>query len=325
MIERVSRKYNGSPLPILLDSAMLRLPAFSKERILLKPVQQFESFYARRRSDDPGAIFSAVLPFVMARRKSSGGYGATPRLPATIEDTYHALHVLDLARKYGASTGDDTDPARDENLHVYLTGVRRRLPVGSRSCFQLFWCLRAAGLELDPDDAEATFIAGMKAADNLDDWYYGARIFAEVLNRPWRQIAGEGRLNEILDGGWRTVSEAWMHIQLSLSFRQSLPWPRHELVSWFQSSQNNDGGFGFFPGTTSFAENCHAALRALAFFESEPLDPAGAFSFLAGCQTANGGFGRNFKTAAFLDITWHALAALALLPMGATVLPALRE
>ena len=44
-------------------------------------------------------IFNAVMPFVLARKKESGGFGATPRLPATIEDTYHALQILQLARQ----------------------------------------------------------------------------------------------------------------------------------------------------------------------------------------------------------------------------------
>jgi len=30
---------------------------------------------------------AALMAFVLKRRKATGGYGATPRLPATIQDT----------------------------------------------------------------------------------------------------------------------------------------------------------------------------------------------------------------------------------------------
>jgi len=44
-----------------------------------------------------GEIFLEILSFVGARRKEEGGYGATPLLPATVEDTYHALKKRSVA------------------------------------------------------------------------------------------------------------------------------------------------------------------------------------------------------------------------------------
>ncbi|WP_353683756.1 hypothetical protein V4D30_07700 [Thermodesulfovibrio sp. 3907-1M] len=32
--------------------------------------------------------------FVIQRRKPEGGFAATPLLPATVEDTYHALMII---------------------------------------------------------------------------------------------------------------------------------------------------------------------------------------------------------------------------------------
>jgi len=86
-----------------------------------------------------------------------------------------------------------------------------------------------------------------------------------------------------------------------------------ELAGWLQRSQNGDGGFGFFPGTTSFIENCHAALAALSLLGARPLDPANARAFLLSCQTGGGGFGRSPKAAPFLDASWHGVASLRLL------------
>jgi prenyltransferase beta subunit len=266
-----------------------------------------------RPGEDLGSIFAAALPFVMARRKATGGFGATPRLPATIEDTYHALKILELAREHGVAAGEETDPTRDSNLRSNLAGCRRSLPAGSRTRFQLLWCCRTAGLALNDGSLEEMVIDLMAASVFLEDWYYGIRILDEVLGRPRRPTVEKERLAAILDRGWRTVGEAWMHIRLSSSFRKALPLPEFELITWLQACQNGDGGFGFFPRTTSFVENCHAALRALAFLDAEPRDTAGAFFFLASCQTVGGGFGRSSRAAPFLDTTWHALAAISFL------------
>lgn len=73
------------------------------------------------------------------------------------------------------------------------------------------------------------------------------------------------------------------------------------------------GRFGFFPGTTSFIENCHHALAALTMLGGAPDQPEKARQFVLSCQTAGGGFGRSLRAAPFLDSTWHALPSLRLL------------
>jgi len=255
---------------------------------------------------------TAAIPFVMARRKTTGGFGATPRLPATIEDTYNALHILDLARKYDAAFEKEDDSLAGKNLRTYLGARSKSIPAGVRTTFQLLWCCREAGLEIDQDSIVTAVIAGLEASDSLEDWYYGARIMTEIQAEKQLLPAGARNLAAVLDRPWRCVDEAWMHMYLSRKFRGTFPWPVPELIGWFRACQNGDGGFGFFPGTTSFVENCYACLRALALLDAEPLHPQQAFSFLAGCQTLSGGFGRSSRAAPFLDSTWYTLAALAI-------------
>jgi hypothetical protein len=256
-------------------------------------------------------IITAAIPFVAARKKETGGFGATPRLPATIQDTYHALHILQLARQYEAVDDGECNPAADEKLRSYLAACRRISGIGTRTVFQLLWCCRAAGLALDRETVAATVMEKMQAADSLADLYFGVRILDEVLGEKSRLLAEAPNFTAVLAHKWRAVDEAWMRIYLSQQIRDTLPWPAAELIAWFRASQNGDGGFGFFPGTTSFVENCHACLRALAFLGVKPLEPDLAFRFLCGCQTTSGGFGRSSRSASFLDSTWHALAALA--------------
>ncbi|MFZ5799413.1 MAG: prenyltransferase/squalene oxidase repeat-containing protein [Thermodesulfobacteriota bacterium] len=259
------------------------------------------------------AILASVIPFVEARRKSSGGFGATPKLPATIEDTYYALNILGLARQYGAVEGNLFTPDSDENLRSYLDGCRRSLSPGARTTFHLFWCCRTVGIPFDPDAVETAALDNIRPAVALEDWYYGARTLAEVLERKPSKLAGEGNLAVVLGHDWRSVNEAWMHIYLCRECRDTLPRPKQELIAWFRACQNGDGGFGFFPGTTSFVENCHHCLRALSALGAEPTDTKTAHGFLTSAQTARGGFGRCYRAAPFLYATWHAVAGLALL------------
>lgn len=280
-------------------------------------MKKTENQQARINNQELSLIFTAATPFVMARRKTHGGFGATPGLPATIEDTYLALNILNLARQYGAAGEAEFDSRADTRLHSYLDASRRLLAAGARTAFQLLWCRRAAGLELDRNAAKAAVSARMQATASLEDCYYSARILAETLDetldeKSWPP-AGARNLAVVLSQGWRSVDEAWMHLYLSWKCRAALPQPAPELIAWFRACQNGDGGFGFFPGTTSFTENCYVCLRALAFLDAAPLQPNLACRFLTGCQTISGGFGRSSRAAPFLDATWPALAGIALI------------
>jgi hypothetical protein len=262
-------------------------------------------------------IISAAIPYVMARRKETGGFGATPRLPATIQDTYHALNILKLARHYGAPVEDGYDSTGDKNLHNYLAACRLRLQVDARTRFQLLRSSQIAGQFIDRGAVGKKIAAFMQTTAILEECYYHLRVLQEVLDSDASDFTGVAIPDmikvAITAGKFRTVVEAWMHLYLAGFTGYRLSQTESELISWFQNSQNSDGGFGFFPRTTSFVENCHASLRALAFLQATPLHPERAFRFLTGCQTVSGGFGRASRAAPFLDTTWYALAALQIL------------
>jgi len=262
-------------------------------------------------------IIKSAVPFIMARRKETGGFGATRRLPATIQDTYHALQILMLVRQYAAPEKDGYDPASDENLGSYLLNCRLRLQVDARTRFQMLKCSRFLGQTMERDHVKDAVVVRLQTSRDPEEWYYHARTLREVLDADKPDVAVIKAPSEIMTGKWRTVREAWMHLYLADFLGYRLPMPEPELTAWFKASQNSDGGFGFFPRTTSFVENCHAALRALAFLKAEPRNPTLAFRFLAGCQTASGGFSRSSRAAPFLDTTWHALAALHILSLPA--------
>lgn len=208
-------------------------------------------------------ICASVLPFVMARRKESGGFGATPRLPATIEDTYHALRILDLAGTHTPYGGQEFEASTDEALRSYLRSRRPVLSANVRTTFQWLWCCRAAGIEFDREAVAADTAARLQTADALTIIYDCARILAQGLDRMRFAVADKRKLHALMARGRRSVEKAWMEIYLSRLFDVPLPTPEKELIVWLRAAQNGDGGFGFFPGTTSFIENCYQCARAL--------------------------------------------------------------
>lgn len=258
-------------------------------------------------------LLTGTVPFVMARRKETGGFGATPKLPATIEDTYHALRILHLVRLQSAPRATANGLGPDKRLRTFLESRIGVPKAGIRTIFQFLWCRRAAGLSSDPDPVAAAVLNGMRTSVSLEDWYYLARIETEVLCGRSPATRFGQMPYAVLRHQWRSVDEAWMHLFLCRFFRRPPSRTESELIAWFRACQNGDGGFGFYPGTTSFIENCYSSLRALAALGGKPADPERARRFLTCCRTVSGGFGRGLHSAPFLDSTWHGIAALALL------------
>jgi len=255
-------------------------------------------------------ITEGVLAFLRPRRKENGGYGATPTLPATIEDTYHALCILHtLGIKADLAAGED------KSLQDYLFRMKETGWKGTRTFFQLLSTCCLAGVAISHEKA-ATFVKRrLTETKDLVERYYCARIVREVLDAA--TITGMEMAGGLSRIPWRDATELCMILYL-LNGTQTGEEPsrRRDLIGWLQACQNYDGGFGFLPGTTSFVENCHTCLRGLALLDAVPRDPGACRAFILACQTATGGFARINRAAAFLDSTWHAIAALSLLPRG---------
>lgn len=226
----------------------------------------------------PRAVdYEKLAAFVEARRKATGGYGATRQLPATVEDTDEAVELLGII----ADRASVATPAQgDGELAGYLTRVRN---------------YAAAALR--------------RGAPSLATSYHVARLVVEVLGVRPETLLGSA---PALDLPARcAVDHVRMHVAVSALLGQNVA--ADALIPWLQRSQNGDGGFGFYPGTTSFIENCHAALAALALLGTQPAEPATAAAFIVSSQTGAGGFARNPGAAPFLDASWHAIRSLQLL------------
>ena len=255
-----------------------------------------------------GVDYPAIVEFVRQRRKSTGGYGATPRLPATIQDTFEAVSILhDLAER-GLDLPEP--PGEDDALAGYLGRVLSAPWLAVATTFRLFLICRSLGLAADVERVRSYAVACLAREPSLATVYYVVRIAVEILAiEPGELLAGGQPV--ILPGRYAVDD---MHRFLAVkNMLNERPTDVAAVVDWLQRSQNGDGGFGFFPGTTSFIENCHACLAAMTLLAATPVELVNARAFIISCQTGVGGFSRNFYAAPFLDATWHAVVSLRLL------------
>jgi len=256
-------------------------------------------------------ILTEILAFVEARRKEEGGYGATPLLPATVEDTYHALCTIEVLSKIPSLRKVAAFNRHERSLRRYLASVSETPWVSARTTYQALHCSSLTGLTLDRGQTEDYVKRRLMKPAGLAERYYCARILREVLAIRNMTVWPKARMLRFFK--WRTARELWMKLYLQQPESSIEPARQGEMVQWLQACQNGDGGFGFLPGTTSYIENCHTCARALAFFNAKPLDFEGCRRFILACSTRNGGFARNPGAAPFLDATWHAVAVLSLL------------
>lgn len=249
--------------------------------------------------------YKKILDFVLARRHETGGFGAAPTLPPSVEDTYLALRILE----YMVPRAGDEIPAviHDPCLEEFLQDPEDREEWHAKTGYHYLYCCRVAGIVPDRQWARQFASDRLKDSTGLADHFYCRRMLQEIGDNPFTDSF---RIR------WRSAKELWMALVLTDGHPGKLGAGREDLIAWIRSCQNPDGGFGFLPGTTSYMENVHSCLRALALLKAGPADPAGAKGFILRAWTASGGFARKNGGAPFLNATWHAVASLSHLQKG---------
>ena len=247
---------------------------------------------------------AALMDFVLKRRQSTGGYGATPLLPATIEDTFHAM-AISLVLGENPPT-QQSEPALTGYLAKRLAAPWLRI----NTTFRLLTVCRVCGLTMDTKRVRSHLAATLARDASLDASYYVSKIAREILGTEPKEFLDSKR--PVASPARCAVDDAARYLAVKTMNNQQIE-ETENLTEWLQRSQNGDGGFGFFPGTTSFIENSHAALAALSLLGARPVDLANARSFIISSQTGSGGFARSPGAAPFLDASWHGTASLRLL------------
>jgi hypothetical protein len=253
-------------------------------------------------------ISEGVLAFVMARRRESGGFGFAPSVPASVEDTYHALRILETVLP---GSEQFREVARDQKLISFLRRAEDKETWSLRTTYQYLFLCGLCGLEPDHGWVERFLAERFKGTLPVRERYYFLKILRQCPNalpmdRDALAKGGEGNR-------WRTARDLWMCFYLHEESPEALQTTRKAITGWAQECQNPDGGFGFLPGTTSFVENGHFCLRVLSSLGEKPLSLGAARNFILRCRTLGGGFARKNGGAPFLYATWHAVASLSLL------------
>jgi len=266
----------------------------------------------RREAMSP-ALKKEILSFVMARWQDSGGFGLTPMLPATVEDTYHALRILETMLP-GSEQLKET--VKSPHLRKFLSRAEDKETWSLRTAYQYLFSCDLCELQPEPGWVKRFLDEKRNGALSLHDRYYFMKILKDKNDTP--TIAPYALLKGVNTKRWRTARELGMCLNLHEGSIKGLETRKEALTTWLQECQNSDGGFGFFPGTTSFIENGHYCLRVLASLGEKPLSQDTAWDFILRCKTAGGGFARKHGGAPFLYATWHAVAELAILSKMST-------
>jgi hypothetical protein len=251
-----------------------------------------------------------LVTFIFHRQKEDGGFAACPSLPSTVADTFYSLNIFVRLDALGLDlhlfSRIDKEKLLDF-IKAYAT-IRESLPLRIR--FFLF--------------AIERYILGdaVTYEDHCKDINSGKMVSYENYYYLSRLTSGKkaGFHVKELDLSDCTCKDVYYFV---LSFPDVAQSRADEIVDWLKKCQNCDGGFGFFPGTTSYMEYCDYSLSALAVLKKRPAHHAKAERYIRYCQTGAGGFSRGVKAAPFLEASFHAVHAL--LSLDRVVVPDLEK
>jgi len=237
-----------------------------------------------------------VLQYLKDREKEEGGFSLVPELYPDIEDTYYAIRTLKLLN--GAINRDKTVQ--------YLKRVDWRQVYSPRTIYMLTYLHLTLNLDFPPPLVHFLNQEG-PIFQTLDGQYFFDET-QKLLNRSSIPLIS------------LFPSQAHPHENLQALRKKVVIWINHRvhferegIIQWVQSCQNGDGGFGFYPGTTSFMENTYCALEILSKLGSLPLRAEDCRQYLLNCQTKSGGFGRAPMSFPFIESTFHAVSCWLLL------------
>ncbi len=213
----------------------------------------------------------AIIRFCLARLKKRGGFAATPYLPPTIEDTYFGINVLCVLKA----------PFPKEETLSFLRSKGAH-PLAPRLAFFLSFSLKLLGEEFKP-------LIQFSPPPELEDSFF-LRLLGKKV-KPQKPLSPEPTLKELF---------FYAHLK---------PRAAKRYLPYVLASQNPDGGFGFYPHTTSFLENAFFAVKYLALFGHPPRDPEGLKEYVMACFRQEA-FARSPKGVPFLDATFYALEIL---------------
>ncbi len=278
-----------------------------------------------RQHIDAASLLQESIPgiqtYYLSREQDSGGFSAGRYIPATVEDTYHAIKCLHYLTKFiRQSTNSDMECVFPNSIAVerhidFLKGRLDQEWSSSRRLYHLLFCVNTLDsrhtYDICPDKEKIRefLLFRVKEMPALDECFYTLRIaslFEHGLSIPLDIFP------HLSDYSVKSVSE--LRMLLYLSKRQCHSAERQAIcqqwIPWLHLCRNGDGGYGFFPGTTSYIENVFHAVMAYRLMGSSPEKPYEITGFIRACRSARGGFGRRCQGVPFPDSTWYGTGTL---------------
>jgi hypothetical protein len=239
---------------------------------------------------------SKIIHYLKERETEEGGFSFAIDLYPNIEDTYYATRIFQLLN-------GDVDR---NNIANYLKNIDWKQVGFPRTVYRLLYLHLSVVREL-PRQLIDLIRKDWSGFAILDAQYFSDEI-QKLLSQPMKPLASPSPFQfhqrENLEGLRKKVSVLTNH---------DIGFDKQEIVRWVQLSQNGDGGFGFYPGTTSYMENTYCAIEILSMLGSSPVHVELCRKYILSCQTGHGGFGRAPISIPFIESTFHAVSGLLLL------------
>ncbi len=258
------------------------------------------------------SVFYEIYNFVIERKKDDGGFGATVLLPATIEDTFYAIEILEILKNF-VKNKDLYEPQKDKHLITWLGDKLREIEYFGNSP-KILW-----------------YLCKIFSLTNLRYLEKFREAFLDIIikNKKYLKILETGYLDKLFYIGkvcgflsikidpilntffrFRTVKDLFMILWLSKNKFINWEYKKEKILNWLKNCQNFDGGFGFFPGTTSYLENTYFALKSYQLLNKIPENPYKILDFIFSCYVGKGGFARKPGGSSFLESTYFGVKSI---------------
>ncbi len=239
---------------------------------------------------------SRVIQYLKDHEREEGGFSLIPELQSNVEDTYNAIRTLRVLEA-------DIDLSKIKNYMKSIPWAE----VGSPRIFYMvaYICL-STGAKF-PAPLVHLLEKDWSRFDPLDSQYFFNEI-QKLLGKSLRLLPSLSSFQFHPKDSLQSLRK-----KVSVLLDLNIEFERHEIIKWVQLCQNGDGGFGFYPGTTSYMENIFCALEILSKLQASPQRIDTCREYILGCQTRSGGFGRAPISFPFIESTFQAVGGLLML------------
>jgi len=236
---------------------------------------------------------SKVIQYLKDREKKEGGFSFAPELYPDIEDTYYAIRIFQLL---------NVNVDRN-NTANYLKKINCEEFGFSRAVYMLLYLYLSLSIKLSP---QLTDLADRdwSITQTLDAQYFSDAI-RKLLGKTLKPLHSSSPFQFQTNESLQTLRK-----KVSILLDRDINFDKQQIIRWVQLSQNGDGGFGFYPETTSYMENTYCALEILSKLGSSPLQIDLCRKYILSCQTKNGGFCRAPASFPYIESTFHAVIGL---------------